>query len=825
MRRLGAIWRFVRREGLSGELTLLALALLLAVSATSSVAFFADRVRQGLVLHANQLLAADLVIDADAALAPAFAASARRAGLQVSGSVTFPSMVAASGPMALASLRAVADNYPLRGDMQVRMADGRLRQGALRPPSGEAWADARLMSRLGAKLGDSLQIGNRRLRLTGELQREPDSALDPFNFMPRLLFNQADLGATGLLGPGARARWRLMVSGRLAAVDAWERAIAPRLPAGARIESVEEARPELRHAMDRVRHFLALTAMMTVTLAASAMVLAARRYVARHWQAVAVLRCLGASRREIVVLFGAVFVLLGLGGGLLGSAFGYGIQAALAGMAIPDAIDSLPEPAAWLFALGPATALLLLIGLALPPIVSLSRVPPWAVLRADTPPRSAGLALPPLTVLVLMALSLWQMDDWRLTAWLCAGMSGYGLIAGLLAWLMVRGTRYLAHGGAIGWRFGVAALSRRPWLAVLQAVALSMGLAALLTLTMVRADLLDTWRRGLPVNAPNQFVINLQPDQVRTFTSLFASARLPAPTMAPIARARLVAINARPVRPAQFASDEAVRLASREFNLSWSDRLPPANRLLAGGWWAPQALGEFSVEQGVAQKLGIRLGDRLTFDLAGQPLEGRVTSLRAVVWDSFRVNFFVLTPRAMLAGHTTSLVTSFYLPPSRRAFADQLVRRLPNLTVIDVSAVLDQLRVVIDRLAHTVEAMFALTLAAGVLVLSAALGATRDERLRDAGLMRALGASRRQLRSVVLAELLWLGAFTGLLAGLGAMLLGALASWKLFDLPVYFNGSLLLVGMLAGAVLVPLTGWPLLRRVLRQSPMSTLRRL
>ncbi|MBV8646061.1 FtsX-like permease family protein [Paludibacterium sp.] len=824
MKGLRMAWRFGWREGVSGELTLLVLALLLAVCATSSVAFFADRVRQGLVLRANQLMAADMVINADTPLPPALADEARRNGLQVSGSVTFPSMAMAAGPVALASLRAVPGNYPLRGDMRIGLADGRVRQGALRPGPGEAWADPRLMTRLSVRLGDTIEIGQRRLRLTAVLLREPDSALDTFALMPRLLFNQTDLGATGLMGPGARAQWRLMVSGPLAAVNAWGRAIAPRLPAGARIENVEEARPELRNAMDRVRRFLGLTAMLTVTLAAGAMVLAVRRYVARHWQSVAVLRCLGATQRELATVFTLLFAVLGLASGALGAGLGYALQEALTRMAIPDARDALPPPAAWLFALGPVTAWVLLCGLALPALAALYRVPPWAALRDEWTPRSVSMGLPPLAILALVALSLWQVGDWRLAGWLFAGLCGYFLLAGLAAWGMVRGTRRLAHGGgAIGWRFGVAALARRPWLAVLQVVGLSMGLLALLTLTVVRTDLLDTWRRGVPVDAPNQFVINLQPDQVPAVDAAFATAGLPPPALSPIARGRLVAINGLPVRPAQFAPGEAQRLAAREFNLSWRDDLPPANQLAAGRWWTAGASGEFSVEQGLAQKLAIRLGDRLAFDVAGSRLAGRVTSLRTVAWDSFRVNFFVLMPRTMLAGRETSLVTSFYLPPARRVFADLLVRRFPNLTVIDVTAVLEQLRAVIDRLAQTVEALFLLTLAAGVLVLWTALSATGDERLRDAGLMRALGASRRQLRTVMMAELLWLGAFTGLLAGAGAMALGGLAGWKLFDLPFALDGRLPFLGLLCGVVLVPLAGWPLLRRVLRQSPLSTLR--
>lgn len=823
--RLILAWRFMRRELASGELSLLALALLVAVSAMSSVAFFSERVERGLAVRASQLLAADLVIDSTAPLPSTLAHEAQRRGLTVTDSTTFPSMVIShNGPVALANFKAVGAAYPLRGQVTVRLANGQLLQGRYRPAPGTAWADLRLMTRLGLKLGDQVAAGQMSLYLAGEILREPDGAISLYNFIPRLILNQHDLAATGLMQNGTRAHWRLMVAGDAAQVSGFSDWLQNRLPTGSRLENVEEARPEVREAMNRARRFLGMTAMLTVALSAAAVWLAVRRYLARHWQAVAVLRCLGLTGAEVLRLFGGLFLLLGLVCGVLGTGAGFALQLGLMQLALAATGANLPQPGGLVWLLGPVSSLVLLIGLALPPLLAIRRVSPLAVLRADLPVSGHSALTPLLAVLALLALAAWQVADLNLALWLFAGLSGFFALSAALAWGMVALLRPLTqYARGIGWRFGVAALARRPWLAVMQVVALSVGLMALLTMTVVRHDLLESWRRSLPANAPNQFVLNLQPPQQASFAQAFRQHRLVAPELAPMLRARLLLINGKSVNPSDYRDAEARRLAEREFNLSWRASLPPGNQITSGRWWAPKASGQFSVERGLAEKLGINRGDQLSFDVAGTRYDGRVTSLRAVEWGSFKVNFFVLATPRMFDGQSVSLVTSFYLPPGEQGFASQLVRQFPNITLIDVSEILTELASVVERLAQAVEALFILSLVAGFVVLWAALSATRDERLFDAALLRTLGASRRQVRTVVLAELLWLGGFTGLLAGAGAMALGALAASKLFNLPFNLNPSLLPLGMALGMLLVPLAGWPLVRRVLRQAPAQLLR--
>lgn len=823
--RLSFALRLFWRELRSGELLLLALALVLAVAAMSGVAFFSDRVERGLSKQATQLMAADLVVNANQPLPRAWGGEAARRGLRQSETVSFPSMVMGQGDAVLATIKAVGPAYPLRGEVTVRHADGRVLERAQRPAPGEAWADARLMSRLGVPLGGTVNVGSRSLRLSAEILREPDGALDLYNFVPRLMMAEADLASTGLIQPATRARYRLLAAGDAAAVEGLRTWLKPQLAPGMRLEDIEEARPEVRVAMERARRFLGMTAMLTVALASAAVALAVRRYLARHWQSVAVLRCLGLTGTEVWQVFALLFVALGLGAALLGGGLGYLLQQQLlaaAGQWVGNGLPA-PGPRGWL--LGLAAALVLLAGFALPALMGLRHVAPVLVLRQELPPPRKSAAVPLAAALALLALSAWQVGDPRLAVWLIAALAGFVAVAGgaalALLWLLAR----LGRRGGLGWRHGAANLVRRPWLALIQVVALAVGLMALLLLTVVRADLISAWQHSLPADTPNRFVINLQAAQRADFADAFLQEARPAPEVAPMVKARLTAINNQALDPRQYRDDEARRLAEREFNLSWRDDEPPGNRIVAGRWWprGERAKPQFSVERRLAERLGIRMGDVLTFDVAGTEYEARVTSLREVAWDSFRVNFFVLGPAAWFAGQDASYITSFRLDEGDADFSRRLVARFPNITLIDVSAILAEVRALMDRLAGAVELMFTLALSAGVLVLWTALLTTRDERLADLGLMRALGASRRQLQAIAVSELMWLGLITGVVAGAGAMLTGAVLAVQLFDLPWRLNALLPLYGVAGGLLVVLLAGAPPLLRVIRRPPLAVLR--
>lgn len=793
------------RDWRAGELTVLGLALVLAVAALTGVSFLADRVEQGLVLQSHQLLGGDLLLSADHPWRDEFRDEARRRKLQLAESASFASMVSAGAATQLAEIKAVSDNFPLRGTLRIAPAlHGPDAETDHVPAAGEAWPDERLAQALGEQ---RLTLGALELDARAVLTLDPDRGINAFALAPRLLINLADLPATQLIQPGSRVTWRLHVAGERRDVEGFQRWAQARLGRGERLESLDNARPEVRNLLERAGRFLRLAALLTVVLAAVAVGLATDRYLRRHLDGCAVMRCLGASANRILVVHGGEFALFGLLATLFGCVLGFVTQLVLQWSLSGLLNGDLPLPSWQPWAHGLLVGLSLMAGFVLPPLLRLRRVPTVRVLRREWDVAEPGLlAAYGFGVILLALLMVWVAGEAKLGAIVIGGFA--------VAVLLYGGTaRLILLVGPVGrrpafdpWRLGLANLRRRWRGALVQAVALGLGLTTLLLLTIARNDLLETWQSRVPADAPNRFVINLQADQRAAFAAFFAERGLPAPLTEPMVRGRLTAVNSQPRRHADYADERAQRLAEREFNLSWKSELPAGNSVVAGKWYGSDSTPQFSVEQGLAETLGFKLGDRLTFEVAGVPFSAPITSLRKLDWDSMRVNFFVVAPPGLLERHPVSYITSFHLPAGRAPLVGELVREFPNITVIDVAAVVRQLQDSLDRVARAVEALFGLAMVAGLMVLYAALQATSDERQRELAVMRALGARRRQLRSVLLAEFAALGATAGLLAGLGAAGIGWALGRFAFQLPYLPSPWLPVTGLLAGAFGVAVAG-------------------
>ena len=819
--------RMLRRDLKAGELGLLLVALIIAVTSLTSVGFFTDRVARALKLEANQLLGGDIVMVADHALNPEWRAEATRRGLRAVESASFTSMATVGEGAQLAGVKVVEDGHPLRG--AIRIAPGLNQPDAPAPgipARGELWLDERLASALGAKVGDTVGLGASRLRMAAVLSFESDRGANFFSLLPRLIINAADLPATQLIQPGSRAFYRLHVAGDPAEVAGFETWAKGRLQRGESLETVDNARPEVRTVLDRAERFLRFAAMLAVVLAAVAVGLATRRFVERHLDGCAVMRCLGARQAQLMGLFIGEFVLLGLAAGVVGCALGFGVQFVLAGLLGGLVGVPLPAPGGWPVAHGMAVALLLLLGFALPPLIRLGRVSTLRVLRREWNGVAAreGLAWG-LGALVLAGLLVAIARDWLLGAWVVGGFALAFAVYGLVAWLVLGLLGHLRAVAGSGWRYGLAALRRRPVASLVQVLALGMGLTALLLLTLVRSDLLDNWRQSTPADAPNRFVINIQPDQLEPLRRFFADDGRPVPLLQPMIRGRLVQVNGRPVGPDDYADDRARRLVDRDFNLSFDSRLPDGNSVEAGRWHGADTAPQFSVEQGLAQTLGLALGDVLTFEIAGVRSEARITSLRKLDWDSMRVNFFVIAAPGMLDSQPASYITSFHLPAAQMAFANRLVAAFPNLTVIDVAAVIGQIQGMVEQLIGAVQFVFGFAVVAGVVVLLGALQATHDEREKELAILRTLGARNRQLRGALLAEFAALGLVAGALAGVGATGIGWALGHFVFKLPYAPSLLPVLAGSVAGCLVVMLAGWLGTRHLLSRPPLESLRAL
>ena len=825
--RLALSFRMLRRDLRAGELGLLLVALVIAVASLTSVGFFTDRVGRGLNRQASQLLGGDLLIAADHPLAPDFRAEAARRGLASVESTTFTSMASLGDATQLVGVKSVEAGHPLRGE--IRIAPGLNQPDAPArgiPAPGEVWLDERSATALGAHPGDLVGLGRSRLRMAAVLSFEADRGANFFALLPRIVMNAADLPATGLIVPGSRVTYRLHLAGSIAAVAGYEAWAKARLGRGESLESVDNARPEIRATLDRTERFLRFAAMLAVVLAAVAVGLATRRFVERHLDGCAVMRCLGARQTTLLGLFIGEFTLLGLAGGLAGSALGFGVQYALERFLGSLVSFELPPPGIWPLAHGLAVSLVLLLGFALPPLIRLGRVPTLRVLRRELGGVAVrdGLAWS-LGAAVLTGLLMLVARDVTLGAWVTGGfVAAFGVFAGV-GWIVLRGVGRIRAGAGSGWRYGLAALRRRPGASLVQVLALGMGLTALLLLTLVRGDLLASWQQATPPDAPNRFIIGIQPDQLDPLGDAFRAAGRPAPVLLPMIRGRLVAVNGRPVGPDDYTDDRARRLVDRDFNLSHDAALPPGNRVIAGTWHGHDTTPRFSVEQGLAQTLGLKMGDVLRFDVAGEIVEAPIASLRKLDWDSMRVNFFVIASPGLLADFPASYITSFYLPPAQTDFVPRLVARFPNFTVIDVAAMLAQVQGMVDQLVAAVQFVFGFAVVAGVVVLLGALQSTHDERERELAILRTLGARNAQLRAALLAEFAVLGVLSGSLAGVAASGIGWSLGRFVFTLP--YTPSLLpvLVGALAGGLAVTLAGWFGTRRLLLTPPLASLRAL
>jgi putative ABC transport system permease protein len=832
------LWRLAAlqtwRDFQAGELRLLALAVVLAVAALTAVAFFADRLQSGLARDARQLLGGDAVVASDQPAPAGLAQRARDLGLQTATSAGFPSMGRApdnrGGASRLVAVKAVSPNYPLRGQLQIKSGpEAPVQAASGGPPRGTVWVDEALLESLGLAMGDQLLLGDAAFRIDRLIVLEPDRGAGFLSFAPRVMLHEADLPATALVQPASRITWRLAVAGPDAAVKAFEQHVQAQIGSdslrGLRLDSFESGRPEMRQTLDRADKFLRLVALLAALLAAVAVAIGARDFAQRHLDDCAMLRVLGLSQRRIAAAYGLEFALLGLLASAAGTTLGWAVHHVFVWLLAGLVSASLPAAGAAPALFGMGVGMTLLLAFGLPPVLQLSRVPPLRVIRRDLGlPRAASLSVLLVGLLGFVVLLVGAAADPVLAGIAVGGFAlAVGLFAGL-AWAAVSLLRRLVpEAGAPRWLLlATRQVTARPAYAVLQVSALAVGLLALVLLVLLRTDLIGSWRRATPPDAPDRFVINIQPDQTAAFRQALAQAGVQRYDWYPMIRGRLVALNGQPVQAQTFEGDRAQRLVEREFNLSHAATLPAANPVVAGRWTAEEADG-LSVEEGLARTLGLKLGDRLTFDIAGQPHEGRITSLRKVDWGSMRVNFFVLFPRSVMPAEMPVTWISAFRAPAQRGFDSALSRAFPNITNVDVSASIAQVQRVLDQVIRAVEFLFGFTLATGLVVLFAAVTATREARSREYALMRAMGASRRLLATVQRAELLGVGALAGFLASVVAVGVGWLLARYAFEFSWNPAPWVPLAGTAAGAALAWAAGWWGLRGVLRRPVVESLR--
>ncbi|MGH8279948.1 MAG: ABC transporter permease [Gammaproteobacteria bacterium] len=819
--------RQLRRGLKSGELSVMALALVLALAAISAVGFFTARAQLAVEEQAGESLAADLVLASGEPLPTRFAQAAHAAGARTATVMDFPTVLVSGAQTVLVDVHAVSKNYPLRG--QVRL--GATAFGASRPADGipqpgTVWVEPRILTTLGLKTGDLVQVGNLKVRIAAVAAYLPDGGFGFSALAPKLVLNYADLPSTGLVTANSRVRYKLLLAAAPPVITALEKSFRAHLPAGVNLQDASDSRRELTDAIGRAQRFLALAALIAVLIAAVAVVLAARRYATRYADTAAVLKCLGLTRRRVQFLLLLELLWIGILAAVVGAALGFLAQYVLVTALKSLVPAALPAPSLLPALIAFGIGLVLLLGFAWPPLMRLGATPPARVLRRDlAPPPVRGYLVYGIAIVATVLLAWWQAGNLKLALYLLLGLAVTVVLLAAGAWLLLLLLKPLRHNGGAGWRYGLANLNRHRRNSITLVTAFGIGLMVLLLLGLVRTDLLASWQASLPADAPNHFIVNIQPEQRATIERFFTARGVAAPVLYPMVRARLTAINSVPVTQLRLHDPRARHLLDREANLSWSSILPPANTITSGRWWTASEAREplASLEKGFATQLHVKLGDRLRFDLAGTPLEVRVTSLRKIRWDSFQPNFFIELTPSVLKDYPATWITSLYLPPEKSPMLAQLVREEPNLTIFDVDAILNTVRGLVNQAVLAVEYVFLFTLGAGVVVLLAAAQATRDERQFEAAVLRALGASSRLLRSATVVEYATLGCAAGLIGALAASFVSWLLARQIFSLPWHPDWRVWVIGIVAGTLIVAVSGLLATRRVLRASPVETLR--
>ena len=815
------------RDGKSGELRVLMLALLVAVSALTAVGFFTSRVSLAVDQQAGEVLAADLRLQSRSPIQREYFDLATAEGLQTAEVSTFPSVVLKGDDSALTAIRAVSARYPLRGRLKVAdVPFGPAHEVTTLPGPGEAWLEPRVFGQLNARIGDRIQVGRTELTISKVLDYRPDQGSQFVDLAPTLLMRLDDVPATHLNQEGSRIGYAALFAGETQAVERFKQELTARKRPGQRIIDIDEASPQIRSAIDRAGRFLNLSALVTILLAAIAVAIAARRYVARHLDTVALMKSMGAAQRLVLAISVLELLAIAIIAGVCGALIGYAAQEGIAYLLRDLIRGELPRPALSAGWLGLMTSILILIGFALPPLLQLRKVPPARVLRRNLEPPPLRYAVVYGTALAALgALLYWLVRDQKLLIYVAAATAGTFVVLIAAGWVLVRALSTLRGSVGVSWRYGMANIARRGRDSVIQIVAFGLGLMVLLLLAVVRNDLMHQWRASLPEDAPNYFMINIRPDQTGMVREFFTQRAITPPELVPMVRARLTQINGTPVAQLQIANERGRDFLEREANLTWSQTMQRDNRIVAGEWWREGDGGgpRVSVEAELAQSLGIKVGDTLTYDIAGEVVDAKVTSLREVQWDSFRPNFFMVFSPGTLDDSTGTYITSVHIAREQRRFLLDFSRQFPEVTAIDVDAILTQVRGVMDKASLAVQYVFAFTLLAGVTVLLAAIQSTRDERRYESAMLRTLGASRRVVLQGVAAEFTTLGLLSGTLAAIGATAAGYFLATKLFNLEYTFNIAVWGIGLAAGAVLVGVSGTLATRSVVNHPPVATLR--
>ncbi len=825
MSRFNLALRLLFRDGRSGELTILVLALIIAVTSSTAISLFADRLHRTMSTQAAEFLAADLVITSSTTIPEHWLKKAGALGLKKSRTAEFSTVLIENDELLLSGVKAVSKNYPLRGVLKTVQSDDYSKelirhQG---PMPGETWLDKRVLSALKLNIGEQLIVGEKSLTITQLITYEPDKRGDLYSLSPRVMINDADLQATQVLKPGSHVHYFFQFSGSAPALEKFSSWIKPLLNPSQRLMDIHEDRPELGGALSRAERYLGLSSIVVILIAGVAIAMSTRRYSERHFNATAILRCLGCKQSEILWLYLCQFIILGIAASALGSLFGWFAQETLFHLLRDLLPAKVASPSFIAVIFGFLTGLSILLGFALPPLLRLKEVSPLRVLRRELEPLPTSAWLVYSLALSLISVLIWQYtQDLKMTAAIIGGGLVTTFIAGLILYALLIQARRILPFVSLSWRFGLQGLLRNPGTTVSQTLAFSITLLAMILSYTVRTDLLDDWQNQLPEQAPNYFVLNVFPDQVEPFKQSLQQQNITDAQFFPVVRGRLVQINDIPVQQIVSKDSQGERATHRDLSLTWSNKLPNDNKTITGTW-NPTLYGQVSIEQKLAKSLNITLGDQLTFTIGSQQQQATVSHIRSVRWDTMKPNFYMVFSPDTLARYPTTYITSFYIAEENKNILNDLVKQYPSITLLEVDAMLKQFKTILTQLTAAINYLLYFALLAGFTVLFAAVNSSLDNRIYEGALMRTLGANRALLRKAHIIEFSLLGLVSGLIAVFISELLLYVIYSYILHLDFQINSLLWVALPLISTLCITLAGLLGVQSVVNKPPMLVLR--
>ncbi|MEQ9547379.1 MAG: FtsX-like permease family protein [Marinobacter sp.] len=818
----------IRRDWRERDVRVVLAALMVAVATVATIALFASQLQRTLVSSASSFLAADRQLEAENGrpIPDAWLTEAQSRQLETGQMVEFSTMVFGADNFQLVSIKAVSNEYPLRGQVEYQLGpDEPRRLVSSGPAPGEIWINPRLLRLLDTNVGDTLEVGNLELEISGLLVREPDGGFRMSALAPRVMMHANDVPDTGVIQEGSRVEYVYLFAGEEAALEAYYRWLEPQLEPSHEWEGVRDGETFSR-SLERAERFLLLGGSLAVMLAAVAVAVASRQYALSQRDTVALLKTLGVSSHGIGRLYLQRLSLWGVAGAVGGLVIAlplYWLLSRLLGDVLERPVDYKLDPAALVPSL--LTALVSLFAFAYPPIRRLRNVPAMRVLRSQ-PGESGREALPDLAVALAAVFGLVWMYAGEVSLVL-ALLGGLVLLLGVLAllgWLMVLGLRKISGGGN-AWRLALVGLYRHRRASLSQIAVFAMTLMLAATLILVRTSLLADWQAQLPENTPNHFLINIAPDVVEDVDAFWQDRGQPLDQLYPMVRGRFTELNGNPVKEA-VTKDERVGALNRELNLTWMESLPADNEIVDGEWFATGQTRGVSVEAELAEKLGLKIGDELTFTIGSEKVTEPVTSIRTVQWDSMKPNFYMaFPPGGGLEDMPATWITSFYLPSGNKNALNEFSRRYPTISVLEIDHIIERIQDIVRQVTQAIEAILALILAAALVVMAAVVSATLRDRQREGALLRTLGGRQSLLVRSTMLEFALLGLFAGLLGVAAAEAAVWALQFRMFEGEFQWHWGIVLPIPLFSAVVLALFGRWQLRPVLSVSPMLLLRRL